>query len=99
MLALERKCERECAQSPNPLELAVCLRACMSPECSQVMYGTDPLEAGEIDVRFAHFRGCMAKRFRDARTAAHEARYAVASEPADDGWANAPDPDDPPPAV
>jgi hypothetical protein len=91
VMALERKCERECTDLSDSLALAVCQRKCMSPECYEVLYAADAYELGEIDVRFPHFRGCMAKRLRDARAALRAQREAgfVENDPSG-GW-------DPPP--
>ncbi|KAK3092067.1 hypothetical protein FSP39_024883 [Pinctada imbricata] len=39
----------------------MCIRKCVSEFCFKELYGDDPLEEGEIDVRFNSFKGCLAQ--------------------------------------
>ena len=41
------------------LEQMNCVRGCMSSDCYQELYHSDPLEEGEIDVRYNSFKGCV----------------------------------------
>ncbi|GFO19901.1 structural maintenance of chromosomes protein [Plakobranchus ocellatus] len=38
-----------------------CIRKCMSEFCYNELYGDDPLEEGEIDVRLNSFKGCLSQ--------------------------------------
>lgn len=41
---------------------AICIRKCISGYCYNDIYGEDPLEEGEIDVRLNSFKGCCAQQ-------------------------------------
>lgn len=41
---------------------AICIRHCISNFCYNDIYGEDPLEDGEIDVRLNSFKGCCAQQ-------------------------------------
>jgi len=45
-------------------EQAICIRKCVNSFCYQDIYGDDPLEEGEIDVRLNSFKGCVAQQRR-----------------------------------
>ena len=38
-----------------------CVRICISETCYNELYGEDPLEEGEIDVRLNSFKGCLSQ--------------------------------------
>ncbi|KAK7087623.1 hypothetical protein V1264_021649 [Littorina saxatilis] len=38
-----------------------CVRICISETCYEELYGHDPLEDGEIDVRLNSFKGCLSQ--------------------------------------
>lgn len=38
-----------------------CVRMCISETCYNELYGDDPLEEGEIDVRFNSYKGCLSQ--------------------------------------
>ncbi|KAI0221342.1 hypothetical protein LSAT2_027307 [Lamellibrachia satsuma] len=52
------QCEEGC-QNKVGLDQLSCLRHCMSPQCYDELYAHDPLEEGEIDVRYNSFKGCI----------------------------------------
>jgi len=62
---LRQDCERqeECLGAAG-LEQTNCIRKCMSKECFEELYGSDPLEEGEIDVRFSSFKGCILQNIK-----------------------------------
>jgi hypothetical protein len=45
-------------QEMNEIETIHCVRRCISPMCYRDIYQNDPLERGEIDVRFNLFKTC-----------------------------------------
>lgn len=66
--ALFREYVKACEQSPacwaepytaSSAERTACVRACISQACYTQVYGEDPLEEGEIDVRLNSFKGCF----------------------------------------
>lgn len=50
--------KQDCLQKRG-VEQTICIRKCVSPFCYNELYGDDPLEEGEIDVRFNSFKGCL----------------------------------------
>jgi len=58
--SLKQQCESssEC-QGLVGMELLGCARHCISPTCYDELYAHDPMEEGEIDVRFNSFKGCV----------------------------------------
>lgn len=49
----------------------ILFRSCMSPECYEWQYGSDPLEEGEDDsTRGPRFQTCVLREIREARAAA-----------------------------
>ena len=42
-----------------------CIRQCISSFCYREVYEKDPLERGEIDVRFQQFKTCWIKQQKD----------------------------------
>lgn len=64
--AVKSKCERslEC-QGVLPDEALNCVNNCTSPVCFQEVYGSNPLEDGEIDTQRAHeFAACNRREMR-----------------------------------
>ncbi|KAK2176069.1 hypothetical protein NP493_685g01037 [Ridgeia piscesae] len=59
--ALKSQCEEGCENKVG-LDQLSCVRRCMSRECYDELYTHDPLEEGEIDVRFNSFKGCILKK-------------------------------------
>eukprot|EP00054_Salpingoeca_dolichothecata_P005061 m.32980 g.32980 ORF g.32980 m.32980 type:complete len:131 (-) comp15118_c0_seq1:68-460(-) len=66
----ERQCQAGCGSQAkeDSLEFIICVRKCVSPVCYGKLYGFDPLEEGEIDVRLRSFRGCAAEESKKLRT-------------------------------
>ena len=62
---MRQDCERkeECLITSG-LDQTNCIRKCMSKDCFDELYGSDPLEEGEIDVRFNSFKGCILQNIR-----------------------------------
>lgn len=66
--ALFREYVKACEQSPacwsspytdSTSERTACIRSCINQACYADVYGDDPLEEGEIDVRLNSFKGCF----------------------------------------
>jgi len=66
--ALFREYVKACEQSPacwsspftdSASERTACVRSCINEACYADVYGDDPLEEGEIDVRLNSFKGCF----------------------------------------
>ncbi|XP_076434711.1 uncharacterized protein LOC143274699 [Babylonia areolata] len=38
-----------------------CVRICISETCYNELYGDDPLEEGEVDVRLNSYKGCLSQ--------------------------------------
>jgi len=66
--ALFREYVKACEQSPacwsspytdSASERTACIRSCINQACYADVYGDDPLEEGEIDVRLNSFKGCF----------------------------------------
>lgn len=66
--ALFREYLKACEQSPGcwqepysqtATERTHCVTHCVSSHCYNQVYGPDPLEEGEIDVRLNSFKGCF----------------------------------------
>lgn len=57
-----QRCEMslEC-QNLYGVENTKCVRMCISETCYNELYGDDPLEEGEIDVRLNSFKGCLSQ--------------------------------------
>lgn len=55
---LKAGCEMNCGSNFSLKDIE-CTRRCMSEHCFQNIYGSDPLEEGEIDVRYMSFKGCV----------------------------------------
>ncbi|KAK6638425.1 hypothetical protein RUM44_008854 [Polyplax serrata] len=67
-----REFESACEQSPDCISevgpaRSACVQRCISPSCHQDLYGDDPLEEGEIDVRLNSFKGCFVQRLNRPR--------------------------------
>ncbi|KAL8624669.1 hypothetical protein ACOMHN_038215 [Nucella lapillus] len=43
------------------LEYTKCVMMCISETCYKELYGDDPLEDGEVDVRLNSFKGCLSQ--------------------------------------
>ncbi|KAK7506027.1 hypothetical protein BaRGS_00002749 [Batillaria attramentaria] len=43
------------------VEHTKCVRMCISEICYNELYGDDPLEEGEVDVRLNSFKGCLSQ--------------------------------------
>lgn len=57
-------CEKaDCADLVNE-KRATCIYKCVSIRCWKEVYGTDPLEAGEIDNRASRFNACYRKEVK-----------------------------------
>ncbi|KJE96521.1 hypothetical protein CAOG_06831 [Capsaspora owczarzaki ATCC 30864] len=52
---LETICTTECGSEATE----ECVRRCMCAPCYDELYASDPLEAGELDVRLQSFRSCV----------------------------------------
>ena len=46
-------------EQKSGLEHTECVRSCMSERCYEEIYAFDPLEEGEIDIRYNSFKGCI----------------------------------------
>jgi len=66
--ALFREYVKACEQSPacwsfpytdSASKRTACVRSCINEACYADVYGDDPLEEGEIDVRLNSFKGCF----------------------------------------
>jgi hypothetical protein len=58
-----------------------CVKACMSPTCNRDVYGTDPLEPGEVDQeRSRRFRTCFHRERREVAGKEREARAGAGRE-------------------
>lgn len=61
--ALKEDCENKLkCNAAVGLEAINCARRCMSASCFNELYGPDPLEEGEIDVRYNSFKGCIVEK-------------------------------------
>eukprot|EP01147_Barroeca_monosierra_P004400 gene4400-6672_t len=62
-----RLCEEYCHEQGviHEVESLNCIRMCISPTCQQILYGHDPYEPGEYDIRHNSFMGCASEEFRD----------------------------------
>jgi hypothetical protein len=60
--AAKQRCEMngEC-QGIFGVDQVKCIRMCISEECYNELYSSDPLEEGEVDVRFNSFKGCLSQ--------------------------------------
>lgn len=58
----KQRCEiaSEC-QGLFGVEYTKCVRMCVSEICYNELYGEDPLEEGEVDVRLNSFKGCLSQ--------------------------------------
>ena len=77
--AKRAECEEEMRDDPSCAASAIdmdnCVLRCVSPACYANVYGSDPLEEGEVDVaRGRTFRSCARGELRGAKTAAAERR-------------------------
>jgi hypothetical protein len=77
--AKRAECEEEMRDDPSCAASAIdmdnCVLRCVSPSCYANVYGSDPLEEGEVDVaRGRTFRSCARGELRGAKTAAAERR-------------------------
>ncbi|KAL8604640.1 hypothetical protein ACOMHN_013420 [Nucella lapillus] len=43
------------------VEQTKCVRMCISETCYKELYGDDPLEEGEVDVRLNSYKGCLSQ--------------------------------------
>lgn len=50
----------ECFNIGSPVDKQNCILQCISQRCFDEIYASDPLEEGEIDQRYASFKGCFA---------------------------------------
>ena len=79
------------------LAQTLCVHQCVSPACAAELYGDDPLEEGEVDVRAHSFRACAGVKLRDEnrrrREQREQASYGGHADPAGDADADATDAD------
>ena len=47
------------------IDMTNCIRRCISSSCYRDIYQKDPLERGEIDVRYNQFKTCWIKEQKD----------------------------------
>eukprot|EP00929_Paragymnodinium_shiwhaense_P000970 TRINITY_DN10117_c0_g1_i2.p2 TRINITY_DN10117_c0_g1~~TRINITY_DN10117_c0_g1_i2.p2 ORF type:complete len:132 (+),score=25.36 TRINITY_DN10117_c0_g1_i2:114-509(+) len=65
----ENECTKTACKMIHPDENDDCLAKCVSEACYAEVYGTDPLEPGEIDrPRTNKFNACVKKEGEDAKT-------------------------------
>ena len=65
-----------CKQNSNclkktPFEKVACIRSCVSPHCYRLVYGKDPLEPGEIDVKYNDYKICFHHTLKDKHPLAY----------------------------
>lgn len=53
-----------CHQNPScvkqePFDKVACIRRCVSPLCYSKFYQSSPLEPGEIDLKYPHYKSCF----------------------------------------
>jgi hypothetical protein len=66
--SLLTNCQAHTCSSFVPEEGLNCVLACVSPACYGVVYGTDPLEDGEVDIsRASQFESCLKEELRTLR--------------------------------
>jgi hypothetical protein len=72
-------CELECV-SQIPEEAMNCIHECMSHECYTTIYGSEPLEPGEIDLtRATELDQCMQQEIKEMRQKERAERRNVAN--------------------
>ena len=59
-----------CQQNPTCLKVEAfdklaCIRRCVSPTCYAKVYSQNPLEPGEIDVLYPHYKSCFHNIWKD----------------------------------
>ena len=79
--AKRAECEEELRDDPagavSAIDMDNCVLRCVSPTCYDNVYGSDPLEEGEVDVaRGRTFRSCARGELRGYKAAAAEKRAA-----------------------
>ena len=58
---------------PLPFDRLACIRKCVSPNCYASVYLDQPLEPGEIDVKYSKYKACFHRHWRSryANTYSH----------------------------
>ena len=58
---------------PLPFDRLACIRKCVSPNCYAAVYLDQPLEPGEIDVKYSKYKACFHRHWRSryANTYSH----------------------------
>ena len=60
--SMTKKCETNTYCSELELnERQNCILKCLSLPCYEELYGDNPLEEGEFDIRYISFKGCFAE--------------------------------------
>jgi hypothetical protein len=68
MQSLLTNCQTHTCSALIPEEGLNCVLACVSPACYGVVYGIDPVEDGEVDIRrAAQFESCLKEELRTLR--------------------------------
>ena len=49
---------------PTPFDRIACIRKCVSPSCYSAIYGSQPLEPGEIDVKYSQYKACFHQHWK-----------------------------------
>jgi len=68
MQELTEACQQTSACSsraiPVPFERLACIRKCVSPNCYAAVYMDQPLEPGEIDVKYSQYKACFHRQWK-----------------------------------
>ena len=69
-LLIMKEMTEACKQSPNclkidPFDKLACIRKCVSPGCYAKIYNYSPLEPGEIDIKYPHYKACFHNVWKD----------------------------------
>jgi len=68
MQELTEACQQNSACSsrtiPIPFERLACIRKCVSPNCYAAVYLDQPLEPGEIDVKYSKYKACFHRHWK-----------------------------------
>ena len=77
MKELTEACTQNTACSARTIPIAferlACIRKCVSPNCYAAVYLDQPLEPGEIDVKYSKYKACFHRqwKFRYSKTYSH----------------------------
>ena len=53
------KQNQSCSKKPTPFDRIACIRKCVTPHCYSLVYADDPVEPGEIDVKYDSYKQCF----------------------------------------